>query len=208
MNLETEKYIKQKTIWPQEGKCVLAQYDDNSIIVYQAYRPSIGNAAVKNQSFGDGGFSFTRMSWIKTNFLWMMYRSGWGTKDGQEVTLAIRLKRRFFDEILLNAFSSSNKNKLPKDEWDKIISGSDVRLQWDPDHAPNGDKEERRAVQLGLRNSFLKPFKGDGILEITDISEFVNEQRKILGKGLLEELITPKERVYPVSTEQMKALGM
>ncbi|WP_216092858.1 DUF4291 family protein [Candidatus Marithrix sp. Canyon 246] len=24
------------------------------------------------------------MTWIKTNFLWMMYRSEWGTKQGQE----------------------------------------------------------------------------------------------------------------------------
>jgi len=27
------------------------------------------------------------MSWIKPNFLWMMYRCGWGTKEGQQVTL-------------------------------------------------------------------------------------------------------------------------
>ncbi|WP_287277994.1 MULTISPECIES: DUF4291 family protein [unclassified Okeania] len=25
------------------------------------------------------------MSWIKTNFLWMMYRSAWGSKTGQEI---------------------------------------------------------------------------------------------------------------------------
>lgn len=26
-----------------------------------------------------------------------------------------------------------------------------VRLQWDPDHAPNYEKEQRRAIQLGLK---------------------------------------------------------
>jgi NAD(P)-dependent dehydrogenase (short-subunit alcohol dehydrogenase family) len=29
----------------------------------------------------------------------MMYRSGWGTKENQEVTLAVRLRRAAFDEI-------------------------------------------------------------------------------------------------------------
>ena len=29
---------------------------------------------------------------------------------------------------------------------------SDVRLQWDPDHLPNGESHKRRAIQLGMRN--------------------------------------------------------
>ena len=47
----------------------------------------VGKIPVKNGYFG-GAFSLDRMSWIKPNFLWMMFRSGWGTKEGQEVTLA------------------------------------------------------------------------------------------------------------------------
>ena len=58
--------------------------NSEGVIVYQAYRPSIGTYAVEHGHFG-GEFSYSRMSWIKTNFLWMMYRSGWGTKPGQEV---------------------------------------------------------------------------------------------------------------------------
>jgi hypothetical protein len=40
------------------------------------------------------------MSWIKPTSLWMMHRWGWGTTDGQEVTLAIWLRRVAFDNIL------------------------------------------------------------------------------------------------------------
>lgn len=29
---------------------------------------------------------------------------------------------------------------------------SSVRLQWDPDHHPDGSPRRRRAIQLGLRN--------------------------------------------------------
>ena len=43
--------------------------------------------------------NYNRMSWIKPNFLWMMYRSNWGRSQGQEVVLAVRLKRSFFDSL-------------------------------------------------------------------------------------------------------------
>ncbi len=84
MSLITEPYLTQNTRWPRSGRHILAQYDDDSVLVYQAYRPSIGHFAARYGYFG-GEFSFTRMSWIKPNFLWMMYRSGWGTKEGQEI---------------------------------------------------------------------------------------------------------------------------
>ena len=178
----------------------MAQFDDKSIIVYQSYRPEIGNFAAKHQYFG-GAFSYSRMSWIKPNFLWMMYRNGWGVKEGQEVTLAIRLKRSFFDDILNNAFPSSNYIGLDSNEFSKKVKYTSVRLQWDPDHSPYGGKLERRAIQLGLRNDFLLPFKGEGILEIIDISSFVSEQRKHVQARRLDLLQTPSEDVYPNSLE-------
>lgn len=56
--------------------------------------------------FGGENFSFSRMSWIKTNFLWMMYRCGWASKHGQERVLAVRILRKGFDEILSKAYSA------------------------------------------------------------------------------------------------------
>lgn len=200
MNLKIEYYEKQKQRWPENGKHIMAQFDDKSIIVYQSYRPEIGNFAAKHQYFG-GAFSYSRMSWIKPNFLWMMYRNGWGVKEGQEVTLAIRLKRSFFDDILNNAFPSSNYIGLDSNEFSKKVKYTSVRLQWDPDHSPYGGKLERRAIQLGLRNDFLLPFKGEGILEIIDISSFVSEQRKHVQARRLDLLQTPSEDVYPNSLE-------
>src|ERR1044071_9317600 len=104
--LPLEPYRSQAARWPALGRHVLAHYDDDSVVVYQAYRPAIGHFAAANQYFG-GEFSLARMSWIKPNFLWMMYRSGWGTKEGQEITLAVRLRRSAFDEILQQAVHSS-----------------------------------------------------------------------------------------------------
>lgn len=42
MSLVTELYIEQVKVWPKEGRHILAQYDDSTVIVYQAYCPSIG----------------------------------------------------------------------------------------------------------------------------------------------------------------------
>src|SRR3954462_3842177 len=156
MNLITEPYIAQDARWPASGRHILAQFDDESIVVYQAYRPEIGHFAARHGYFG-GEFSLNRMSWIKPNFLWMMYRSGWGTKEGQELTLAVRLRRDAFDEILRLAVHSSFTPEVygSHEDWKRDVSRSDVRLQWDPDHAPSGGPVERRAIQLGLRGGTL-----------------------------------------------------
>ncbi len=48
-----------------------------------------------------------RMTWIKPSFLWMMYRSGWATKPGQERVLAVELLRSGFEQALSEACLSS-----------------------------------------------------------------------------------------------------
>src|SRR5216117_4492746 len=123
MNLQTEQYLTQSKRWPASGRHILAQFDAETVVVYQAYRPAIGRFAAQQQRFG-GEFSLNRMSWIKPNFLWMMYRSGWGTKEGQEVTLAIRLKRDFFDAILAKAVPSSYDVQLYPDRaaWSAAVA--------------------------------------------------------------------------------------
>ena len=49
-DLRLQSFVLQSdTIWPKENKHIMAQYDDDSIIVYQAYCPEIADYAVKNQ---------------------------------------------------------------------------------------------------------------------------------------------------------------
>jgi hypothetical protein len=115
---------------------VLAQFDDDSVVVYQAYRPSIGHFAAAHGNFLGGGFSLQRMSWIKPGFLWMMNRCGWASKAGQEVVLAVWIMRALFDAILAIAVPSTwNRDRYPsRDAWQAAVKASNVRLQWDPDH--------------------------------------------------------------------------
>lgn len=197
MALITESYIDQVKVWPREGRHILAQFDEETILVYQAYRPAIARFAVENGRFG-GEFSYSRMSWVKPNFLWMMYRSGWGTKEGQEVTLGLRIRRAFFDLILAEAVPSSwDPDQLAsREEWSRAVERSSVRLQWDPDHDPSGAKMERRAIQLGLRGEVLEAFGQREIVEVLDLSDFVAEQRARLESSGETALVTPRERIY------------
>ncbi len=193
----TEPFNEQVKLWPKAGRHILAQFDDETVIVYQAYRESIGRFAVEHGRFG-GEFSYSRMSWIKPNFLWMMYRSGWGTKADQKVTLAIRVRRAFFDSILAAAVPSSwdRERFATEQEWARAVADSSVRLQWDPDHHPSGAQLERRAIQLGLRGDVLEAFGKRELVEINDLSPFVAEQRAALAAGGVDALVTPRERVY------------
>jgi hypothetical protein len=209
MNLITEPYLAQNARWPRSGRHILAQFDDDSVVVYQAYCPAIGHFAARHGYFG-GGFGLGRMSWIKPNFPWMMYRSGWGTKENQEVALAVRLRRDAFDEILrLAVHSSFNPEVYPTHEvWKQAVADSCVRLQWDPDHGPSGNPVERRAIQLGLRGEVLAQYVREWLLDIQDISDFVAEQRAN-AVAPYDQLITPKEEVYPVDRpEVVRRLGL
>jgi hypothetical protein len=203
MNLITKPYTTQVAPWPRSGRHILAQFDSESVVVYQAYSLAIGHFAARHGYFG-GGFSLSRMSWIKPNFLWMMYRSGWGTKENQEVTLAVRLRRDAFDEILRQAVHSSFLPQVygSEDAWKRAVAGSDVRLQWDPDHDPAGKPVERRAIQLGLRGDVLARYAKDWLLEIQDVSDFVREQRTNAAAPY-DTLVTPSEDVYPVADIQV-----
>ena len=165
--MEIENYINQQTRLPQEGRHILAHHNNESIVVYQAYRPAIGDFAAKNGYFG-GQFSFERMTWIKTNFLWMMYRSGWGTKTGQEIALAITLKKSFFDKVLKDAVPSMFRESEYENQecWKQALKLSPTRLQWDPDRDPAGYAVTRRALQLGIKGELVKEYAKDAILEI------------------------------------------
>ncbi|ELR15394.1 uncharacterized protein ACA1_275680 [Acanthamoeba castellanii str. Neff] len=181
--LETEAYPDQKKRWPRFGKFILAQYTPEAILVYQAFKPEIGRYAVANQRFtGCEAYSPTRMTWIKTNFLWMMFRSGWGGKKNQEMTLGIWLKREAFDRYISIACKKGGHQR----------DGSVVRLQWDPDHHPSGAPlKNRRAIQLGLKN-VITFSNGEDILRIDDLTEFVAGCRP----EDTSSLVTPKETIY------------
>jgi hypothetical protein len=77
-------------------------YTAGTITVYQAYAPDIGLPAAAEGRF-PAAWKRDRMTWIKPSFRWMTYRSGWGTKEGQETILAVEITREGFEWALERA---------------------------------------------------------------------------------------------------------
>lgn len=197
-SLVLESYAEQQTRWPQSGKVILAQYDDTEVVVYQAFHRVTAEYAVEHQQLGGPRYRFTRMSWIKPNFLWMMYRCGWLTKDDEQGrVLAISIDRAFFDDVVRRAVPSSwDRDRYEtREEWQADVKSSEVRLQWDPDHNPMGQKVERRAIQLGLRGTYLRRFVEDATTRIEDVSELVARERDHRAED--HTLMIPREQPYP-----------
>jgi hypothetical protein len=69
-------------------------------------------------------------------------------------------------------------------------------MQWDPDHTPTGVPLPRRALQLGLRRQPLKAYGNKEIIDVLDLTTFVEEQRTNSTTSRFSELIMPVERVY------------
>ncbi|MEL7424598.1 MAG: DUF4291 domain-containing protein [Bacteroidota bacterium] len=181
----------------------------SSMFVYQAYKPAIANYAVEHQRFGGSHFSFNCMTWIKPNFMWMIYRSGWATKKDQERILRLELTRAGFETILSSAVPSSYQPGYysARTEWETDIQSSDVRLQWDPDHAPDGSKLARRAIQLGIRGEALLQLNNEMLLSIADVTDFVATQRENIGN---ENLLVPVERVveFELALNILRRVGL
>ena len=181
---------------------IRAVYNDKTIRVYQAYCNTIGTEAVKLGTFGPS-FKLTRMTWIKPSFLWMMYRSGWGTKDKhQEIILAIDIKREAFDYIVKNAipsFKPSNVNDT-EEEWKEKIKSSDIRVQWDPERDIYGNPLDYRSIQLGLRGKAIEKYVKEWIVKIEDITSYVHDLRKKKEEGIDIIPLLPQEKIYEVSS--------
>ena len=207
--MELEPYLEQRRHWPQQGRAVLAHYDARAIVVYQAFKPQIADEAVQLGRFGPS-FSRSRMSWIKPNFLWMMFRCGWATKVDQERVLALWLPRTFFERLAAAAVPSTFDPTAWRDEnaWKRAVMASTVRLQWDPDHGPGGTPQTRKAVQLGLRGAMLREYADRAILRVQDVTALVAAQREH-AKSPFTNLQTPRERVYvPSDPKALAALGL
>jgi hypothetical protein len=200
MHLSTESYFVSRQLLPIDGQHIVAHQSETQVVVYQAYNPAIARFAVENQYLGGPSFSYSRMSWIKPNFLWMMYRCGWATKENQERVLALWLDKTAFEEILNQAaVSTFTAGHYESEEaWKQELATKNVRLQWDPDHSPYGGKLTRRAMQLGLKNDTLEQFGKHQVKRIEDLTDFVHQQKVHVDNRQLELLHVPLERVYTV----------
>jgi hypothetical protein len=180
---------------------IRADYDRSTIVVYQAYRPEIAEAAVHAQRFVEP-FSMQRMTWIKPSFLWMMERSNWARKPGQERVLAVRITREGWETALSQAVLTGYKPGVYADraDWERQIKGARVNVQWDPERTLGGGVLDARSIQVGLSRHIIAEYVDTWTTEIRDITPTVRKMADLLKEGRRDRAAQhlPKERPYEV----------
>ena len=188
---------------------IRADYDRDTIVVYQAYREEIGKLAIENKKFVPP-FSYNRMTWIKPSFLWMMERSGYGQKSGQEYVLAIRIKRSAWEYALSQAVLTHPDQKVYSDgnTWKELFDNAKVHVQWDPERSLRGAKLDYRSIQVGISRHLIEEYNNDWIVDIQDYRPLVHRILDLRKKGAYDKAkkLLPKERIYPVSDEIITCL--
>ncbi len=184
---------------------IRAVFDSETITVYQAYSPAIAGPAVKAGTFV-APFKLTRMTWIKPSFLWMMYRSGWGRKEGQERILAIKITRTGFEEALSSACLSHYDAELypDHDTWKARKDQSPVRIQWDPERSATLEPLPWRSLQVGLAGQAAQRYVTEWITAIEDVTDDAREL-EIVARRSPERL--PPERPYPLPDHIAATIG-
>ncbi|HZM83888.1 MAG TPA: DUF4291 domain-containing protein [Candidatus Limnocylindrales bacterium] len=193
---------------------VRASYTDETITVYQAYSPEIAEPALAAGCFVPP-FKWERMTWIKPSFLWMMYRSGWAGKPGQEHVLAVSLRREGFEWALAHSCLSHFVPELFPDRqmWARKLKESPVRIQWDPERSLRMQPLPYRSLQVGLAGIAVDLYVDDWIVGIADVTALAREIHNLVRKANepadLEkaEHLLPKERPYPLPSDVAKVIG-
>ena len=185
-------------------RLIRAAYTAETVTVYQAYAPPIADAAVRAGTFVPP-FSRDRMTWIKPSFGWMMHRSGWAAKPGQERILAIEITRVGFEWALARSCLSHYKagEHDSPEAWAALKDASPVRIQWDPDRSLTGERLARRAIQIGLSGEAARRYCDEWIRSITDITATVVRARELVRARRVADAVSelPAEQVYPLSPD-------
>jgi len=190
---------------------IRADYDANSIVIYQAYPKPIADAALKAGTFV-APFSFGRMTWIKPSFLWMMERSNWGLKAGQEHVLAVRLTRTGWEDALAQAVLTHPEKGVYRDEedWRRQFEQASVYVQWDPERTLRGAALDYKSIQVGISRHIIEQYVNEWIVGIQDMTPLVRKMHGLIQSGQATKAkgFLPKERVYPILLTMATRLGM
>lgn len=186
-----------------------ARHTDSTITVYQAYRPEIGGPAARLGRF-PSSWKRERMTWIKPSFLWMMYRCGWGTKEGQETVLAIEIDREGFLWALRNACLSHHVPVLHGDRasWKRQLRQAPARVQWDPERDLHLNPLPHRSLQLGLAGEAATRYADEWIVGIEDVTPLAREIHRLVRAGQPDAAagLLPEERPLDIEDEVLARL--
>ncbi|WP_406290790.1 DUF4291 domain-containing protein [Embleya sp. NBC_00896] len=167
---------------------VRADFDATTLVVYQAYAPAVAEPALREGRFV-APFSFGRMTWIKPSYRWLMHRSDWGRKAGQERVLAVRITRAGFEDALGRAVSTEGS-----------VEGADVHVQWDPERSLRGAALNQYSIQVGIGRDLIRTFNDEWVVGVTDLTPLTRRIADLLraGRTTQAQRLLPPERPYPL----------
>ncbi|WP_405820084.1 DUF4291 domain-containing protein [Streptomyces sp. NBC_00838] len=189
---------------PEPRHRIRALHTASTITVHQAYPPAIGLPAAR-----DGRFPATwkrdRMTWIKPSFLWMMYRCGWATKEGQETVLAVEITREGFEWALRHACLSHYDRDVHPDRaaWQRELKRSPARVQWDPERDVRLEALPYRSLQLGLSGEAARRYADEWIVSVRDVTPLARRVHELVRDGELTAAqgLLPRETPYPAEPD-------
>jgi hypothetical protein len=151
-----------------------------------------------------------RMTWIKPSFNWMMYRSGYAVKPGQEFVLGIDITREGFEWALRHAVLSRFHPELHRsyEDWQRAVETSPVRIQWDPERDWQLQPMDGvRAIQIGLSDEAVRRYVNEWIVKIEDVTPIAHAVAASRELGQPPTVIpSAAEREYPLDTTLTAAI--
>lgn len=188
---------------------IRADFDRETIVVYQAYSPRIADAALAAGRFVPP-FSVHRMTWIKPSFFWLMHRSNWGQRSGQERVLAVRIKRDGWEKALSLAVLTSFAPSIFRSpaDWEAQFRSASVHLQWDTERSLRGAGLPHYSIQIGLSRQIIVEYVEDWVVGIEDYTLRVRKIHALVQSGRAEQAKRhiPPEKVYPVGPSLARRL--
>ncbi len=188
---------------------IRAAYSDRTVRVYQAYCPEIAIPALAAGRFVPP-FSMSRMTWIKPSFNWMMYRSGYASKPGQEFVLGVDITRDGFEWALQHAAISSYHPgfHVSPEDWKRDVEAKPVRVQWDPERDWRLQPiPSARAIQIGLSGEAVERYVNEWIVRIEDVTPAARIVAAAVESGIPPSFLpSASERPYPLDVATMAAI--
>ena len=188
---------------------IRANYDRDTIVVYQAYSHEIADAALKQKRFVSP-FSLHRMTWIKPSFLWLMHRSNWGQKANQQRTLAVHITRSGWEKGLsLGILTHPEPSVFPNaSDWETQFANAAVHIQWDTERSLRGAGRNHFSIQVGIGRQLIEEYVNEWVVKIDDLTSTVSRIRELIKSGDEKNAkrLLPAERVYQVEPRIGKRL--
>ena len=207
----------------------VGEWSEDTVSLYQAFNDAIADYAVENQRLGGPAFDPKRMTWVKPSFGWLLYRSGYGTKHGQNRLLKLQVPHAALAGLLSKCVCVDTNKATQGSHAARAARSDDAtssgRVQWDPERdlyaAAGREPREmlrRRAIQIGLAGALSQEYVASivKIEDVTALGHALRDAHRAKAKKDRDALMAaavpqlPRERPYMprCAPTVLAALGM